>query len=587
MATATDTPESPPETLRWDDRAWGMLFLLALVVEAAFVPILSNGFVNWDDLDNFPGNPAYQGLGWRQVRWAWSTTHMGVYQPLAWMLLEAQFAVWGLDPWGYHATSLALHVLNAAVLYLLTITLIGRCVPGASRAEQWSIRACAFLAAALFAVHPLRVEVVAWASCQPYLPCALFAMVAVLCYVRAHPDGRPRRVGWLVASLAAFTAALLCKAVAISLPAVLLILDGYPLRRLGGGPGRWFGPAARGVWLEKLPFAGMGLVFAGIAINARDFGRSSATSPHLGLSQWIAQACYGACFYAAKTLAPFGLTTYYPMPDRAGPFASLFLLSLLVVAGVSLGVAGLARRWPGLLGAWLIYLALLAPALGNLQIGDVIAADRYSYLASLGWAVLAGHGLFRLGQSRRPGRPLIAAVALGAVAALTVLSWRQCRTWHDSETLWRHALAYGAGRGPVPYNQLGLELSRRGRPDEAIANFSRARVLLESSLRDHPDDLRKRSLLGGVLNGIGMAQADQGRHREALATFRRAIGHQGIAFARAPRVGQYRLFLSNHYLNLSRTLRDLGRTSEAEAAALERRRLWVDARDPAPALPVE
>ncbi len=234
-----------------------MAVVLVLLVVAAFSPCLRNDFVAWDDDKNFLNNPGYRGLGWVQLRWDWTSFQLGVYQPLAWMILGAESLLWGLRPWGYHLTSLILHALNTVVLLVLTLSLLSRCRPRRERAEPGSSLLDAGLAVALFAVHPLRTEVVAWASCQPYLPCALFSMLTVLAYLRALPEGAPPRRGSLVAAFCLFAAALLSKAVAVSLPAVLLILDVYPLRRLGGGPGRWFGPSVRGVWREKLPFLGL------------------------------------------------------------------------------------------------------------------------------------------------------------------------------------------------------------------------------------------------------------------------------------------------------------------------------------------
>src|SRR4029079_9184017 len=137
-----------------------------------------------------------------------------------------------------------LHAANAVVLYALTMTVLGRCWADSCPGGPWARAIGAGLATALFAVHPLRVEAVAWVSCQPYLPCALFSMLAVLAYLRAHGEGASPRWGWLTASFVLFAAALLCHAVPVTLPAVLLILDVYPLRRLGSGPGRWFGAAA-------------------------------------------------------------------------------------------------------------------------------------------------------------------------------------------------------------------------------------------------------------------------------------------------------------------------------------------------------
>ena len=165
------------------------------IVIYAFIPVLDNGFVDWDDDQNFLDNPYFRGLGVAQVKWAWTTFWLGVYQPLAWLLFEAQYVFWQLDPRGYHLTSLLLHVANAVVLYVLTVALLVRCRTDSCLESPWTCSVGAGLATALFAVHPLRVEAVAWASCQPYLPCVLFSMLAVLAYLRAFPIGFIPAVG--------------------------------------------------------------------------------------------------------------------------------------------------------------------------------------------------------------------------------------------------------------------------------------------------------------------------------------------------------------------------------------------------------
>ncbi len=152
--------------------AWLVAIPLAMVVIYAFIPIVANGFVAWDDNKNFFDNPYFRGLGAAQVKWAWTTFWLGVYQPLAWMLFEAQYVFCQLTPRGYHLTSLLLQVVNAVVLYVLTVALLARCQTDSCVESPWTCWLSAGLATALFAVHPLRAEPVAWVSCQPYLPCA-------------------------------------------------------------------------------------------------------------------------------------------------------------------------------------------------------------------------------------------------------------------------------------------------------------------------------------------------------------------------------------------------------------------------------
>jgi Flp pilus assembly protein TadD len=520
--------------------------VLVLLVVAAFSPCLGNDFVNWDDDRNFLDNPGYRGLGWRQIRWAWTTFLVGVYQPLAWMILEAEYALWGLRPRGYHLTSLVLHAVNTVVLFALTVALLMRCRAGDEREDRQAVLLGAGLAVALFAVHPLRVEAVAWVSCQPYLPCALFAMLTVLAYLRASREGPPARWGWLAGSLVLFAAALLSKAVAVSLPAVLLILDVYPLRRLGGGPGRWAGPEARKVWWEKVPFAALSLIFMGIAVVARKYNRTLVPVQLWGVSSRVAQACYGIWFYIIKTVLPTDLMGYYPLPERMDWLDPPFLLRLLATLGVSVGLFLLRRRWPGLLAAWLSYLAILAPNLGLLRYGTQLAGDRYSYVATMGLLVAMAWGLSRLLREGRRARPVgVATIAacLGAIAASIVLSRAQCRTWRTSESLWTHALAHGADRSELAHFNLGVELGAQGRGDEALAQYAEAvrlnpnyadahnnlgatlvaKARLEEAGRELVEAIRLNPRDAKAHNNLGLALAGQGKVDEALAQYAESL----------------------------------------------------------------
>jgi hypothetical protein len=178
------------------------------------------------------------------------------------MLLEAEYVAWGLDPRGYHLASGLLHAGNAVLFYFLSVALVSRAQPDIEPGRLWVVPLASGLAAALFAVHPLRVEVVAWASCQPYLPCAGFAVLAVLAYLRACPEGR-RHLGWLIAAAVLFAAALCCKAAAMGVPVVLLILDVLVLHRFGTRRSK------AGVLAEKLLFLVPAIAIGVIALQAK------------------------------------------------------------------------------------------------------------------------------------------------------------------------------------------------------------------------------------------------------------------------------------------------------------------------------
>jgi tetratricopeptide (TPR) repeat protein len=491
-------------------RTWLVAVPLFLLVIVAFIPVLDNGFVNWDDDKNFLENPFFRGMGVAQWKWAWSTFWLGVYQPLAWLLFEVQYVFWKLDPRGYHLISVILHATNAVVLYFLALTLLVRSRPDLSLKSPWACSLGAGLATALFAVHPLRVEVVAWASCQPYLPCALFCMLAVLAYLAAFQIDSSPKWGWLVVSFSLFVAALLFHAAAVSLPVVLLILDVYPLRRFGEGQGRWFTLAARRVWLEKVPIVITSLVFMGVAIASRR--RALFSIEQNQASANLAQVCYGIWFYILKTLVPVDLVAVYPSPKQIDWLAPPFMLSIVGTLAMSAGSFLLRRRWPGLLAAWLSYLVILAPNLGIIRISERIAADRYSYIAMLGWVVLAAACFCRLGQRSskpRPNATGIIVLAMGVLLGLIPLTWNQCRTWRDSMSLWTHAQTHGAGESSEVHNNLGVELARQGKFQAAEANYTTA-------LRLKPDYAAAHNNLGVELARQGKLQAAGGHYAEAL-----------------------------------------------------------------------
>src|SRR5262245_6205106 len=373
MSTAVGRPPAPRSPWAGGLPAWTVAAPPAGLAVLPFLPALHNGFVNLDDHANFLANPHYRGLGRAQVAWAWTTDWLGAYQPLAWMLLEAQYVAYGLEPRGYHLTSLLLNALTAVALYALTRALVGRARPELLANNPTGVVLGSALAVALFVAHPLRVEVVAWASCQPYLPCAALAVSAVLAYLRAADAPPPRRAPGLIGAWLLFALALLFKAAAVALPAVLLILDHYPLRRLGGGPGRWFGPPARRPWAEKVPFFALSLVFAALAIQAKR--NSLVALEQRGPLSRVEQACYGACFYLGKTVRPTGLSAYYPVPNPFDWRAPTYLACVALIVAASVALFLLRHRHPGLLTAWLAYLAVLAPTSGLVTIGSQITAD--------------------------------------------------------------------------------------------------------------------------------------------------------------------------------------------------------------------
>lgn len=509
--TARPEPAGAPPRAAWTGLDLALMAMLAALMLLAFFPVFGNGFVDWDDDQNFVDNPDFRGLGWAEVRWAFTTRLLGVYQPVSWLLLSLQHERFGLDPWGYHIVSLAMQAVNAAVAYALVRTLLARSAPGLWEAEGGPKRVRLAVAAcvALFMAHPLRVEAVAWASAQPYLPCAFFYMLAVLAYLKAHPGGDARtRPGWLAACLACTLAALLSKAVAVSLPVVFLILDVYPLRRVDLNPARW---DRRALWagLEKLPFLALSGWFMVEAVRAKAVSETLIPLAYDGMLPRVGQACFGIWFYIGKTFWPAGIQAFYAIPPERDWYLAPRVLAcgVLTIAVTAAAIANRRRR-PWLLAAWAAYLAILGPNLGIARIGVQIAADRYSYVPGLALVALLAGGLASVRWSSAWRAPLGGTFALGLIA-LVLLSWDQCLTWKTSESLFRHALVNGGERSFVVWHNLGKALIDRNEVDEGLFCYRQA-------LRIHPK-------LEGTHRNIGMIMTMNGRVDEAVAHYERAV----------------------------------------------------------------
>lgn len=506
-------PEGSPPHSRWISPA-----LTALVVVAAFSSALPGGFQQWDDVVLLVDNPAYRGLGWSNLKWMFTTNLMGHYMPLTWITYGLDYVVWGLNPYGYHLTNIVLHAANAALVYLVAQRLFRIVWPDTSAAGVDGFRIAAALAALVFGVHPLRVESVAWITERRDVLSGFFFLLAVLMYLRAceveSRDGRPwSKFYW--AAVGTFVLALLSKSMAVTLPVVLLVLDVYPLRRLRPGARGWLTPGPWRIWWEKLPFLLVGAVVSAVAFRALLGGAAATSWERLGLPERVAISAYSVAFYLRKTLVPLGLSPLYELSLPVHMFDRRFLVSGVVVLFITLAALASRRRWPGLLAVWTCYVVMLLPVAGIFHNGHQIAADRYSYLPGVGWALLAGGAVVvasRRLRRDRSGRRALAALAavlvVSATAALALTTWRQAKIWRDDETLWRHAGRLDPASS-VAASNLGSGLRLRGKLAEAIEQSERALLLRPAYAEAH-------------LN-LGLAKAAQGRAGEAERHFRHVL----------------------------------------------------------------
>lgn len=519
-----------------------------------FLPALKNNLLKgWDDGVNLIDNPYFRGFGRAQLKWMWTTHLMEHYIPLTWMSFGLDYVLWKNNSLGYHLTNILLHALNAGLLFWLALVLYKLCGPEGPNSDVSDRRRAALLlgagfAALSFSLHPLRVESVAWATERRDMLSTAFYILAVLAYLRCFrkPQGAWPSVAkyyWL--SFLLFAASLLSKEMTVTLPFALVVLDIYPLRRLGGTPADWFGPAARWVWIEKIPFLAVGLA-DGIMTLYVSLGHHVADT--LQETSWISRVAitvYGTAFYLLKTVAPVHLSALYPLTrHKLDPAAAPFLISLTLLVGITVAAVALRRRFPAILAVWVVYIVTLLPVSGIFQNGHQIAADRYTYLPSLGLALLAGAAV-SFGWMMLPGVVLRRAVVAGAMATiLAFLIWRtslQIPVWHNDETLWIQAVA----EEPSPWalGDLGsayfddgdtvgaVELYQRAiamDPRYGYAHFNLGAAYLDlNRLNDALHEFRVAQELlpsfAPAYDGSGNALSLQGKLDEAIRDYRRVV----------------------------------------------------------------
>ena len=444
--------------------------LLLLAVWLVFGQTIDYGFVNYDDEMNLYRNPAIAcGLSADGLRWAWTTRHGSQWAPITWMSYLADYRVFGLKPEGYHLTNVLLHSGTTILLFLVLWRMTGRLWPSA-------------FVAAVFAVHPLHVETVAWLSERKGLLSGLFFVLtlgAYAEYVRRRSLGS-QCLAYL-AMLVFFALGLMSKPILVTLPFVLLLLDYWPLGRL----------PHQTVWrliAEKIPL--LLLAIASCVISPWAQGTAVIALEKIPLPARIGNALVSYVDYLGETLWPANLAVFYPHPVDTLP-AWKPVVALLILLG---GTAAARVRWrrnPYLPGGWLWYVGMLGPAIGLVQIGSHAMADRYMYLPQIGLCLALTWGAMDVAR-RWPHRTLACGALAGAlVVGLTVCSLQQTTYWRDSESLWTRAIACTPPNS-LAHTNLGGALADRGHFDRAIDQY-------QAALAIDRNDAKSYSLLGDAL----------------------------------------------------------------------------------------
>jgi tetratricopeptide (TPR) repeat protein len=488
--------------------------ILALAAILPYARISTLGFTNFDDPGYVTQNGHVRaGLTWDGIVWAFTSTEQSNWHPLTWISHMLDSRIYGLNPPGHHVTNLLFHVLSTLLLFGVLLRMTG--APGRSA-----------LVAALFALHPLHVESVAWIAERKDVLSAFFWLLTLWAYVRYVETRRSNAYSLVVIALAL---GLMAKPMLVTLPFVLLLLDAWPLARLAPARHRGSRSASAGssyalaasLVVEKIPLLLLALGSSVITYIAQQRGGAVVSFTRLPLDTRVTNAFVSYVAYVRKTFWPSDLAAFYPRP---GPIEVWRVgISIALLGLVTFLVIRFWRTRPYLAVGWFWYLGTLVPVIGLIQVGDQALADRYAYLPSIGlflmvvWA--AGDALehFRVPHRAAAG----AAIAL--LSIFGILTWKQVGYWKSSESLFRRAIAI-TGDNELAYWNLGVALVSDSRLDEAA-------VLYQDILSRKPD-------IANILANFGTILVLQGRHEEAVERYRHALrvdphqaeAHNGLGF---------------------------------------------------------
>jgi len=473
-------------------------FALALLTFAVFAPCLGFDFVYYDDDLYILRNPwVLQGLTWRGLEWAFTTVYANYWLPLTWTSFMLDIEFWGVRAGGFHLTNILLHSANAALLFSLWRRMTGQFWPS-------------IVLAALFAVHPLRIEAVAWIAQRKDVLSTLFLLIGFHQYLSFVEKRDHTSYAWL---LIAALCGLLCKAMLVTLPLMLLLLDFWPLRRFASP----FARSVKPLLLEKWPLFALSIAFAAATLLLHPIAEAPAS---LGsLFSRSAQGAVNYCSYLFKTIAPVGLTPLYP--PRSAVDVSMAGTAILLLTVVTILAWVLARRgalW--LAFGWLWFLGTLVPVIGLIQVGNTDTSDRLTYVAHIGLLAGAVFGSSSM-ISRRPGwRPFIVSAGVLLVVSCIGLTFAQLGFWRNGEALARHAFELYPNN-PLAMNALANLYDRQGRLADGVKLAKRA-------INVAPDYVEARVTAASLLAKIGEydSAVDHLRHALRVSPHNAAIHSQ-------------------------------------------------------------
>ena len=459
---------------------------LTVACIAVFEPVRDHDFVYYDDPKYVTENPTVlAGLTSRGVAWALTTGSDANWFPLTWISHMLDVELFGTNAGGHHVTSLVLHLASTLVLFAVLLRMTG----AAGRSG---------LVAGLFALHPLHVESVAWVAERKDVLSTLFWMLTLSAYVWYTKKAGASRY---LLVIVLFAAGLMSKAMLVTLPFVLLLLDYWPLDRRSLSLAQ--------LVKEKIPLLAVAIVSSIVTFVAQRSGGAVGGLDAFPLVLRIGNAFVSYVLYIGKMLWPAKLAAFYPYPETLS--GGMVLGAVAILTGISVLVIRGARKHPYVLVGWLWYLVTLLPVIGLIQVGNQAMADRYTYVPLIGLFIIiawGGHDLLSRWSARRILLPIVGTIALASCA---IVARAQVHHWRNSSALWTHALRV-TNDNHLAHNNLGLALMDEGKIDEAINQYNEA-------LRIKPNYVTARTNLGAALS-------KQGKTADAVASLTEAVGRK-------------------------------------------------------------
>jgi len=506
-----------------------IILVLIIACLATFGRIAGNHFINFDDPGYITKNYVVQsGLNLQSVKWAFSTTYLSNWHPLTWLSLMADWNLFGNNAGGHHLVNLLLHIGTVIFLFLFL------------NKTTKNIWASAF-AAAFFALHPLRVESVAWASERKDVLSMFFGAASIYAYAFYAESSKPSRY---FLCLILFSLSMLSKPMMVTLPFVLLLLDYWPLQRLKitACVRSEFLKTGLRLMVEKVPFLLMTVALSIVTIWAQAREGSVASSDALPFLTRLSGATVAYASYLIKIFWPHNLTVFYPYEFSLPAWKILF--SALLLVSITLAVIYRMRKTPFLFTGWFWFLGTLVPVIGLVQVGKQAMADRYTYLPSIGISIVLAWGIPHLFRDRKHLKIILAPAAMILLVLLSLLTWKQCGYWKSSISLFNHASRVLRDFNPALQNigsdftQLGqYQYQReirnydkviRSQPDDYLAYFNRAVAYAkigqyQNAIRDYNTAIRLKPDYIEAYNNRGNIYGRHGEYKLAIEDFTKVI----------------------------------------------------------------